>query len=43
VLYDRAKAKHAQGINVLKREYDYHPEFSKGRPGEFKGVPFKPK
>ena len=43
VLYDRAKAKHEQGIEVLKKQYDYHPAFSKGRPGEFRGVPFTPK
>eukprot|EP00948_MAST-09A_sp_MAST-9A-sp1_P002973 g2973.t1 len=42
VLYRNAKKQHAQGIEVLKQEFDYHPLF-KRKNGEFTGVPFKPK
>jgi hypothetical protein len=42
-LYEGAKAKHAHGIALLEAACDYHPAFSKGRPNEFRGKPFKPK
>jgi hypothetical protein len=42
-LYEAAKEKHAKGIDLLVEKFDYHPGFSKGRPGEFRGQPFRPK
>lgn len=41
-LYDTAKAKHRQGIQILREEFGYHPEFK--RPGDvISGVSFTPK
>lgn len=42
ILYKNAKKQHAKGLEVLKREFDYHPLF-KRRDGEFTGTPFQPK
>ncbi len=42
-LYEAAKAKHAKGVDLLVKEFNYHPSFSKGKPNEFWGRPFKPK
>lgn len=41
-IYDAAKDRHAHGIDILKKEFDYHPTFK--RAGDsFTGKPFKPK
>jgi len=40
-LYTNAKRQHAEGIQVLKREFNYHPMYKK--PGHnFSAVPFRP-
>lgn len=41
-LYENAKQKHAAGIDVLKREFGYHPQFKRAT-DQFSGVPFRPK
>jgi hypothetical protein len=42
VIYDKARACHASGIEVLKEEFAYHPLFK--HPGDtFNAVPFAPK
>ena len=41
-LYVDAKRKHAGAINLLKRDFDYHPEYKRAT-DTFTGVPFKPK
>lgn len=41
-LYDSAKIQHKKGIEVLKREFDYHPAFKNKEDGFF-AVPFTPK
>jgi hypothetical protein len=43
VLYDRAKERHAKGIQVLEEKFDFHPLYSKGRKDEFRGQPFAPR
>jgi len=41
-LYETAKAKHQSGIQLLRKEFNYHPEFK--RPGDvITGVSFTPK
>ena len=40
-LYDNAKEEHAKGIEVLIKEFDYHPLF-KRKDGEFTATPFRP-
>lgn len=40
--YDDAKLRHAQGIQVLMDNFDYHPEFKRFS-DTFSAVPFKPK
>ncbi|GLD99552.1 hypothetical protein PINS_up008278 [Pythium insidiosum] len=40
--YEDAKLRHAQGIQVLIDEFDYHPEF-KRYSDTFSAVPFRPK
>ena len=41
VIYAKAKVGHAKGIDMLKKEVNYHPEFK--RPGDsFFGIPYKP-
>ena len=41
-IYDVAKRKHYKGIQVLRKEFNYHPAFK--RPGDtFTAIPFKPK
>ena len=41
-LYDDAKQKHQSGLNVLMKEFGYHPAFK--IPGnDFTAVPFRPK
>ena len=41
-IYDKAKDGHARGIDVLKKEFGYHPAFK--RPQDtFSAVPFRPK
>ena len=41
VIYDKAKIGHSKGIEMLKKEFNYHPAFK--RPGDsFYGIPFKP-
>jgi hypothetical protein len=42
-LYEAAKGKHAKGIQVLVEQFDYHPAYKRGIPGEISGIPFKPK
>ena len=42
VIYEKAKIGHKKGIQLLKDEFGYHPEFKK--PGnDFTGTPFSPK
>ena len=41
-LYENAKRQHKKGLEVLKREFDYHPAF-KNREDGFFAVPFVPK
>jgi len=41
VLYGAAKDKHLAAINLLIREFNYHPMF-KHWDDEFTGVPFRP-
>lgn len=41
-LYDDAKMRHAQGIQVLMQNFDYHPEFKRWS-DSFSAVPFRPK
>ena len=43
LLYASAKERHAKGIAVLQDKFDFHPLYSKGRPGEFRGAPFVPR
>lgn len=41
-LYDMARERHAHGIDILKRDFGYHPLYK--RPGDgVTGVPFKPR
>lgn len=41
-LYESAKQRHAEGIQLLREEFGYHPEFK--RPGDvITGVSFTPK
>jgi hypothetical protein len=41
-LYDNAKIEHAKGIQLLVKEFDYHPMF-KTQAGGFTASPFRPK
>jgi hypothetical protein len=41
-LYENAKIQHAKGIEVLKREFNYHPAFKRPQ-DDFFAVPFVPK
>ncbi|OQS06088.1 hypothetical protein THRCLA_20445 [Thraustotheca clavata] len=40
--YDQAKVKHAQGLQVLIDNFNYHPEYKRYN-DEFSAVPFRPK
>ena len=40
-LYDNAKTEHKKGIDVLIREFNYHPLWKQGN-GCFTATPFKP-
>jgi len=42
VLYGEAKGRHASGIQLLIREFDYHPSFKRWN-DEFSSTPWKPK
>ena len=42
VLYQNAKDKHAGGLEMLKKHFDYHPEFKRWS-DTFSAVPFRPK
>ena len=40
-IYEKAKIGHTKGIDMLKKEFNYHPLFKK--PGDtFTGIPFRP-
>jgi len=41
VIYAKAKVGHAKGIDMLKKEFNYHPEFKRPK-DTFFGIPFKP-
>ena len=41
-IYEKAKIGHAKGIDMLKKEFHYHPEFKKAGKNEFFGIPYKP-
>lgn len=41
-IYGNARKQHAAGINMLIREFDYHPPF-KRHSDTFTAVPFNPK
>ena len=41
-LYENAKVQHAKGLDVLKREFNYHPAFKRPQDNFF-AVPFVPK
>ncbi|EQC32582.1 hypothetical protein SDRG_09900 [Saprolegnia diclina VS20] len=40
--YDQAKIKHAQGLQVLIDNFNYHPEYKRYN-DDFSAVPFRPK
>merc|ERR550514_1299132 len=40
--YDRARAGHKDCIELLKKEFKYHPAYKLGRQGEFSGTYFTP-
>jgi len=42
VLYQNAKDKHTGGLEMLKKHFDYHPEFKRWS-DTFSAVPFRPK
>ena len=42
VLYQNAKDKHANGLTMLMKHFDYHPEFKRWS-DTFSAVPFRPK
>jgi hypothetical protein len=42
VLYQNAKDKHSGGLEMLKKHFDYHPEFKRWS-DTFSAVPFRPK
>lgn len=42
VLYQNAKDKHANGLQMLMKHFDYHPEFKRWS-DTFTAVPFRPK
>jgi len=41
VLYRNAKDKHANGLKMLMKHFDYHPEFKRWS-DTFSAVPFRP-
>eukprot|EP00938_MAST-03A_sp_MAST-3A-sp1_P004912 g4912.t1 len=41
-LYSNAKIEHAKGVNLLKKEFNYHPMYKK-HDSNFSAVPFRPK
>lgn len=41
-IYDDAKERHKEGINVLVNNFDYHPEFFRPQ-DSFRAIPFVPK
>lgn len=40
--YNRARGKHKDGIELLKKEFGYHPAYRLGREGEFSATYFTP-
>merc|ERR1719230_1771045 len=40
--YHRARGKHKDGIELLKKEFGYHPAYRLGREGEFTATYFTP-
>ena len=42
VLYQHAKDKHANGLNMLMKHFDYHPAFKRWS-DTLTAVPFRPK
>jgi len=42
VLYQNAKDKHANGLKMLMKHFDYHPQFKRWS-DTFTAVPFRPK
>lgn len=42
-LYNNAADQHLKGIELLIREFEYHPQFKKNGDKDFTAVPFRPK